>query len=802
MLDPLLYGRGRVERITRVEPGPRGTVTLYLRLPYATATLKDGFEPWMLLANPDLLQDVPERGSVHRLRGEGWNLIVRFKTWRDFWKAVSRLEGRKKGKKDKKSRKKQEPNPAPGLRPYYSSSLITQYLLMSGNTPFKGLEMDDLNILAVDIEVYVPEGYEFPNKSREDHRIILVSMADNRGWKRVVGGPEMSEKEILEETVKLIRQRDPDILAGHNVFDFDIPWLVARCKRHGVKFGIGRDGSEPRFFQTVYKVGERIKTFTSCEVYGRTVIDTLHLVQRWDAIKRELPSYALKEVIRHLGLESGERTFIDGSMISRVWEKDPEQVIRYALDDAEDVIKLIQMLLPSEFYQDLILPVNFQQSLAMGPAGKWELLMVREHLARGLAVPFPDPKQEYEGGYTEVFWQGVLPGGEARGRGIAKLDFDSLYPSIMRTHELNPKKDTEGIFLGQLTGLTEQRLAAKTKARELKEAGKTEEYSRYDALQSAFKIFINGAYGYLGYPRASFNDYAKAAEVTRVGRELAKNLVKEIRARGGIPIEVDTDGVFFVVPDEWGSLDKLVDEINRGMPEGISVSLDGEWKAMCSLAAKSYVLFGRDGKLTVKGAALKSRGLEAFGTAFLKEGLRLLLEGDVPGLRSIYLRTRRRILEHELDIREFARTETLRLSLDKYKEEIERKKPRRAVYELLSMHKGEPKYRQGDRISYYNCGTRASDSDVGHSKLAIHWDSTRPDYNVPKLLKRLREFAERFRAAFAPEDFEQVFLDDLATIFADEETIEKEVALIRPVARRVEAAERRPGPEKEETDDG
>ena len=65
-------------------------------------------------------------------------------------------------------------------------------------------------------------------------------------------------------------------------------------------------------------------------------------------------------------------------------------------------------------------------------------------------------------------------------------------------------------------------------------------------------------------------------------------------------------------------LEQMVAQINSEMPEGISVSVDGVWEAMLALKKKSYVLLGEDGKLTIKGAALKSRGFEKFGTVFLK----------------------------------------------------------------------------------------------------------------------------------------------------------------------------------------
>lgn len=536
--DPLLYGRGSREGITKVEYEPPNRAIVFEKLPYATTTLEVIFDPWMLVSDADALSNVSNRKSLTRLKGEGRRFLARFGTWRDLQQAVWQLSGGQgRGSRD------------PNRRPYRFPNPVTQFMVLSGQTPFKGLELADIEMLAIDIEVYTPPGSGFPNAERGSDRVILAACADNHGWSTVLGSPDMNEKELLEEVVKLVRWRDPDFLLGHNIHQFDLAYLMARCKRHRVEFGIGRDTSAPRRFKTIYKVGEGTKPYTNCEVYGRTVVDTLHLAQRWDAIKRELPNYKLKDTVAHLGLAKADRTMVEGSQISRVWEQDPGRVIRYAGDDAEDVIKLAELLLPSEFYQAQMLPNNPGRSFSMGPAGKTEQFLVRGYLARGKAISLPQPKQQYEGAYIDLFWQGVLPSREASGRAIAKLDVDAMYPNIMLTHKLAPASDTEGIFLRILRILTGQRMAAKARAKELKKAGRQEEHARYDAQQAAYKVLINGAYGYLGYPYGSFNDYEKAAEVTRIGRELARKLVAAIEARGGIPVEVDTDGVLFVVPE-------------------------------------------------------------------------------------------------------------------------------------------------------------------------------------------------------------------------------------------------------------
>jgi hypothetical protein len=40
----------------------------------------------------------------------------------------------------------------------------------------------------------------------------------------VISGREMSEPQMLEECSRLMRERDPDVIEGHNIFRFDLAW--------------------------------------------------------------------------------------------------------------------------------------------------------------------------------------------------------------------------------------------------------------------------------------------------------------------------------------------------------------------------------------------------------------------------------------------------------------------------------------------------------------------------------------------------------------------------------------------------
>jgi DNA polymerase elongation subunit (family B) len=104
-----------------------------------------------------------------------------------------------------------------------------------GLLQFKGLVFNDLHRLAIDIETGCAPGFEFSNPQREEDRILSIALMDNRGYAEVLFGTEMGEEEILKTLGERIVRLDPDVLEGHNLFNFDLEYIVARARMHGIK---------------------------------------------------------------------------------------------------------------------------------------------------------------------------------------------------------------------------------------------------------------------------------------------------------------------------------------------------------------------------------------------------------------------------------------------------------------------------------------------------------------------------------------------------------------------------------------
>src|SRR2546428_1106128 len=90
------------------------------------------------------------------------------------------------------------------------------------------------------------EGHEFPSAARPGDRIIAVALADSTGFRHVVRGDRLDERALLDECSRIIRERDPDVIEGHNIFRFDLEYMEARARRRRVPLGWGRDRSALR----------------------------------------------------------------------------------------------------------------------------------------------------------------------------------------------------------------------------------------------------------------------------------------------------------------------------------------------------------------------------------------------------------------------------------------------------------------------------------------------------------------------------------------------------------------------------
>lgn len=726
--DPILFGANEENGLVAVEhvekSGKSDEMALFVRDEGTTKRLTETFRPFVV-AEKAVLEGCAVPFESKPLHGDGeLNLLATFDTWKDYQKAVKWLA--------KSTGATQSAPDAPYLG---LNDPVNQFLAISGRTLFKGMGFHQLRRMQVDIECIVSDGFEFCNADREGDRIVAIAMSDESGWVEVLEGHKIPEKELLERLVATVRERDPDTIEGHNIFNFDLPYIATRCRKLGVRLALGRDDSEPTERPSRLNIAERSISYQRFDVFGRHVVDTLFLVHFYDVSHRSLDGFGLKEVAIHFGFAAPDRTYIEGNKIAEEFKKDPARVMRYAGDDINETRQISDLLSISNFVQAQMLPYSYQNICVRGNATKIDSMLLREYLRQGVALPKPDAAREFSGGYTDMFVQGVV-------ENVHHCDVRSLYPSLMLVRKLGPRKDRAGVFLAALESLRSFRLEAKEQMQKSRDASE----SRYfDGLQSAFKILINSFYGYLGFSQGRFCDFDMAEKVTSEGRALLKDMVEWLGKHGARPVEIDTDGIYFVPPKftKPAELEKFRKDFAGMLPKGIELEFDGEYRSMYSHKMKNYALLTESGEMIIKGAALKSRGLEKFQRMFMREALRMKLEGrekEIAGLRDRYAKS---ISGREWSIEMLAKTETLQDSPATYSVKMGREgRAKSAAYELAI--KSGRDFRAGDQVSYYVTGEKKSVAVHEKAKLVSEWNPGKRDENVAYYLAKLDALCQKF----------------------------------------------------------
>ena len=729
--NEVLFGVDGTEGIVAVEPVGDDRMRLFLRRHGKLESQDDHFTPFLLLTEEELLEGF--KGHFHTeplALGNDYRFLVLFARWTDCRKAITYLQ-------------KRTGVSASSLQtPYlFLSDPVQQHLLLTGKTLFKGLPFQDLHRLALDIETATAPGYAFSNPSRQEDRILSIALMDNRGHEEVIFGRDLGENEMLVALGKRIAALDPDVIEGHNLFNFDLEYITTRARLHKVRLRWGRDGSEPKIRRSRFTVAERIIDYTRMEIFGRHVVDTLFLLQYYDVAARELESYTLKSAARHFGLVGPERTYIEPDKIQWYYDHDPEPLKRYNLDDVRETLALSELLAYPFFLQARIFPFSYQNIFVRGNATKINALFLREYLRQRASVPRAGEGEEFAGGYTDIFRQGVVSP-------VISCDVASLYPSILLTYELRPATDSRNVFLPLLRDLRSFRLEAKNRTRL---AGDSHERDYYQALQQTFKVLINSFYGYLGTRLHHFADPRLAGEVTRRGREIIRHMLEWLRNEGADPVEIDTDGIYFVPPPEAAGENEartLVERLSASLPAGIEVELAGRYLAMFSYKKKNYALLDESGNVIIRGSALRSRGMERYLRDLLSQMIRLLLEGKAGEVQSRVRECLERLERHEVDISWLAKTETLTESLETYRQKVGARKRNPAAAYQLALGSGR-EYRAGDQISYYVTGTGKNVKVYENCRLTSQYDPTHPDENVAYYQAKLVDLVEKFEEFLA-----------------------------------------------------
>lgn len=498
---------------------------------------------------------------------------------------------------------------------YIAVAPVEQYMIQTGRRLFKGYnDYDELVRMQWDLET--------TGLDPKVCHINQIGIRTNKGFERILTvGDELSEIEAIYEFLTIIKQIKPDVISGHNTENFDWNFIDVRLQTYGSSL---KEFSKNVFPKTIYKknkqsvlkLGGETEYYYPTIMYGYNLTDSLFAVRRAQALNSNIKKADLKYITKFSKLNKPNRVYVPGKIIGDTWadntktyalnEKNGEWfkitnkkltsknltfnnentklincngeeeynittgkyiVERYLLDDLYETDKVEHKFNITNFFICKMLPVSFERMCTMGTAAVWKYIMLAWSYENGLAVPDLIPTKPFTGGLSRLLKVGFV-------EQVVKLDYNSLYPSIILSYGINSPIDIMGTMSSLLEYILTQREYYKgLKKKYGKECEKLQEElnniyqnnnlpnnnlprineiktklnecemyeSLYDNLQTAIKVIGNGFFGSYGSGTVfPWSDIDCAEETTCTGRQCLRLMIRHFTNLGYIPIVGDS----------------------------------------------------------------------------------------------------------------------------------------------------------------------------------------------------------------------------------------------------------------------
>ena len=464
-----------------------------------------------------------------------------------------------------------------------------------------------LSVLSLDIETDARAGvvyaisFAFWNPARQQEEGEVLFNAARGGTPE--GAPVRSfpdEKQMLSEARRRIIEWDPDVITGWNVVDFDLRVLTKRFAALRVPFDIGRSDEPASFLDREDGDGVTRWKRSKAIVPGRQVLDGLWLVR---FAGMGLEDYRLETAARSVlgrGKRIEERPGESRTAaVERLYREDPSGLCLYCLEDARLVVEILR--------KEGLLDLALQKSLLIGTAleqtsmsvASFEFLYMEHLHKRGIVAPTLGVDQDT---LERVPGGGIITPRAGLYENILAFDFKSLYPSIIRTFNIDPlsrmAQGAPGAITapngasfrrepGILPGILDRFFESRDIARK---NGNTR-------AVYAYKIVMNSFYGVLGTPGCRFAASALAGAITSLGQHIlywARDLVS---TKGFDVIYGDTDSLFVRVGREktgtHGSLSNLGAELAASVNQHLSEHVQSDYGVASRLELEFEAIYTR-----------------------------------------------------------------------------------------------------------------------------------------------------------------------------------------------------------------
>ncbi len=544
--------------------------------------------------------------------------------------------------------------------------------------------------ISFDIETYNPKGAPRPEKDP----VIMISYTDGQD-KKVLTTKKIekdfvlvfdNEKALIQGFTNIIKEIDPDIIAGYNSSNFDLPYLLSRSKALKANFSIGR------FEGDVKK--EHHGLVEAVHIPGRINLDIYNVAKFVSVVGAaekliKVNNFKLDEI--YTAVTGKKKKMVERRDIWRVWDSNElDELAEYSMGDSLVLDELYEFFLPLEIEVAKVSGTTLGEAAISTTGQLVEWLFMREAHRNNQIIPNKPDEEEIErrlsnpveGAYVKTPEAGIY-------KNIAVLDFRGLYPSIIVAHNIDPsticndcsdyyespigvkfRKEPMGIAPKLLKFLIDERVEVK------KAYKKDPDNKALGARNMALKILANSFYGYLGYARSRWYSRECAGSITAYGRQYIMMVINEAEKRGFKSLYTDTDSVFLLLENK--TKDDVFDflkAINSMLPKGMELELEDFYVSGVFVgkrtgeqgAKKKYALLSENGRIKIKGFELVRRDWADIARETQKRVLESILkEGSKEKAIEIVKSVIERLRKGEVSIKELAIHTQLRKSIRSY----------------------------------------------------------------------------------------------------------------------------------------
>ena len=424
--------------------------------------------------------------------------------------------------------------------------------------------------------------------------VLIVDEAGRDMPERAQAYP--TEREALTAFVARVRAIDPDVLTGWNVIDFDLNVLARIARRTRIPLHLGRDAGTVRVRPARGYFGSG-----QASIPGRLVLDGMDLLrgafQRFDDYSLNgVASEVLGEGKVALGSGVEHSTGNRADDILARYRDDLPTFAEYARTDARLALEIVEKL-------DLVtLAVARSRLTGMTPdrvaasIASFDFLYLSALRRRRVVAPTVNSddaqvSRRQAGGHVFEPVTGIH-------ENVWVFDFKSLYPSVIRTFNIDPLgfADAADAQAGTVRVADD---ACFERGPAILPAILDELFPRREAAKrtgdgiasQAIKILMNSFYGVLGTPACRFHNVAIANAITGMGRHLLQWSKRWFEERGFDVLYGDTDSVFVCSGLAAAEARAAGPTLTRDLNAAIAEYIDGKWRVESRLEMEFEKLY-------------------------------------------------------------------------------------------------------------------------------------------------------------------------------------------------------------------